>query len=77
MHYRWTEDGPDGRREGARLHAHVPGVGLAAITVFGVQGAIAAGAFLLRGVLDPPTILAITSAGGVVLLGVALRLLDL
>lgn len=54
-----------------------PGVGLAAMTVLLVQGAIAAGAFLLRDVLDPPTILAITSAGGVVLLGVALRLLEL
>lgn len=54
-----------------------PGVGLAAITVLLVQGAISSGAFLLRDVLDPPTILAITSAGGVVLLGVALRLLEL
>ena len=54
-----------------------PGVGLAAITVFIVQGGISAGAFLLRDAMDPPTILAITSAGGVVLLGVALRLLEL
>jgi uncharacterized membrane protein YqgA involved in biofilm formation len=42
-----------------------------------VQGAISAGAFLLREAMDPPTILAITSAGGVILLGVALRLLQL
>jgi uncharacterized membrane protein YqgA involved in biofilm formation len=54
-----------------------PGVGLAAITVLVVQGAISAGAFLLREAMDPPTILAITSAGGVILLGVALRLLQL
>ncbi|HEU4864238.1 MAG TPA: DUF554 domain-containing protein [Candidatus Limnocylindria bacterium] len=54
-----------------------PGVGLAAITVLMVQGAISAGAFLLREAMDPPTILAITSAGGVILLGVALRLLQL
>jgi uncharacterized membrane protein YqgA involved in biofilm formation len=54
-----------------------PGVGLAAITVLLVQGAISAGAFLLRDVMDPATILAITAAGGVVLLGVALRLLEL
>ena len=54
-----------------------PGVGLAAITVLMVQGAISAAAFLLREAMDPPTILAITSAGGVILLGVALRLLQL
>ena len=54
-----------------------PGVALSAITVFLVQGSIAGGAFLLRDVMDTPTILAITSAGGVILLGVALRLLDL
>ena len=54
-----------------------PGVGLAASTVLVVQGAISAGAFLLREAMDPPTILAITSAGGVILLGVALRLLQL
>jgi uncharacterized membrane protein YqgA involved in biofilm formation len=54
-----------------------PGVALSALTVFVVQGGIAAGAFLLSDVMDAPTILAITSAGGVILLGVALRLLDL
>ena len=54
-----------------------PGVALSAITVFIVQGSIAGGAFLLRDVMDAATILAITSAGGVILLGVALRLLDL
>ena len=54
-----------------------PGVALSATTVFLVQGSIAGGAFLLRDVMDTPTILAITSAGGVILLGVALRLLDL
>jgi hypothetical protein len=53
------------------------GVALSAITVLIVQGGIAGGAFLLRDVMDGPTILAITSAGGVILLGVALRLLDL
>lgn len=54
-----------------------PGVALSAITVLLVQGSIAAGAFLLSDVMDAPTILAITAAGGVILLGVALRLLDL
>lgn len=53
------------------------GVALAALTVLVVQGGIAGGAFLLRDAMDPTTILAITAAGGVILLGVALRLLDL
>jgi uncharacterized membrane protein YqgA involved in biofilm formation len=54
-----------------------PGVALSALTVLVVQGGIAAGAFLLRDALDAPSIVAITAAGGVILLGVALRLLDL
>jgi len=53
------------------------GVGLAALTVLVVQGGIAAAAFLLRDAMDPVTILAITSAGGIILVGVALRLLDI
>ena len=53
------------------------GVALSAITVLVVQGAIAGGAFLLRDVMDERTILVVTAAGGVILLGVALRLLDL
>jgi uncharacterized membrane protein YqgA involved in biofilm formation len=53
------------------------GVALSALTILVVQGSIAGGAFLLRDVMDAPTILAITSAGGVILLGVALRLLEL
>lgn len=53
------------------------GVALAAITVLVIQGGIAAGAFALRDILDPPTVLAVTSVGGVLLIGVALRLLDL
>jgi hypothetical protein len=53
------------------------GVALSALTVLVVQGGIAGFAFLLRDVMDAATILAITAAGGVILLGVALRLLDL
>ena len=53
------------------------GVALSAVTVLIVQGGIAAGASLLRGAMDQTTILAITSAGGIILVGVALRLLDL
>jgi uncharacterized membrane protein YqgA involved in biofilm formation len=47
------------------------GVALSAITVLVVQGAIAGGAFLLRDVMDERTILVVTAAGGVILLGVA------
>jgi uncharacterized membrane protein YqgA involved in biofilm formation len=53
------------------------GVGLSALTVLLVQGTIAASAFLLEPFLDDPTILVITATGGIILLGVALRLLDL
>jgi uncharacterized membrane protein YqgA involved in biofilm formation len=54
-----------------------PGVVLSALTVLVVQGGIAAGAFLLRDAMDEATILAITAAGGIILLGVAMRLLEL
>ena len=53
------------------------GVYLSTLTVLVVQGGIAAGAFLLRDVMDPATVLAITAVGGLILLGVAMRLLDL
>lgn len=54
-----------------------PGVYLSVITVLVVQGGISGGAFLLTDVMDGPTILAITAAGGLILLGVGLRLLEL
>ena len=54
-----------------------PGVALAALTVLVVQGTIAGAAFLVRDVMDPATVLAISAAGGIILLGVALRLLEL
>jgi uncharacterized protein len=53
------------------------GVALSALTVLVVQGGIAATAAVLSAAMDEATILAITSAGGLILLGVALRLLDL
>jgi uncharacterized protein len=53
------------------------GVALSAITVLVVQGTIAGGAFLLRDVMDERTILVLSAAGGIILLGVALRLLEL
>ncbi len=54
-----------------------PGVALAAVTVLVIQGGIAGGAALLADALDAATILAVTAAGGIILLGVAMRLLDL
>ena len=53
-----------------------PGVFLSALTILVVQGGISGGAFLLRDVMDPATVLAISATGGVILLGVALRLLE-
>lgn len=54
-----------------------PGVYLAALTVLAVQGAIAAAAFLLRDVMDARTVLAVSAVGGLILLGVGLRLLEI
>jgi uncharacterized protein len=54
-----------------------PGVYLAALTVLIVQGTIAAGAFLLRDVMDARTILAVSAVGGLILLGVGLRMLEI
>ena len=54
-----------------------PGVALAALTVLVVQGGIAGAAFLVRDVMDAPSILALGAAGGVILVGVSLRLLEL
>lgn len=53
------------------------GVLLAAGTVLVVQGGIAGFAFLIGDFMDAATILAVTAAGGLILLGVALRLLEL
>lgn len=54
-----------------------PGVYLSVLAIALVQGGISGGAFLLTDVMDPSTVLAITAVGGMILLGVALRLLDL
>lgn len=53
------------------------GVYLSIGTILVVQGGIALGASLLSGVFDAPTVLVVTAVGGVTLLGVALRLLEL
>ena len=53
------------------------GVGLAAGTVAIIQGGIALAAGALDGVLTDPMLDALGAAGGILLLGIALRLLDL
>ncbi len=53
------------------------GVGLAALTVLVVQGGIALAAGALEGVFTSAMLDALASAGGILLLGIALRLLDL
>jgi uncharacterized membrane protein YqgA involved in biofilm formation len=53
------------------------GVYLSILTILIVQGGIALGAFLLADVFDPVTVLVVTAVAGVILFGVALRLLDL
>jgi uncharacterized membrane protein YqgA involved in biofilm formation len=53
------------------------GVGLAAATVAIVQGGIALGAGALESVLTDPMLDALGAAGGILLLGIALRLLEI
>jgi uncharacterized membrane protein YqgA involved in biofilm formation len=53
------------------------GVILAAVTVAVVQGGLAVAGATLDGVLTDPMIDALATAGGIMLLGIALRLLDL
>jgi uncharacterized membrane protein YqgA involved in biofilm formation len=54
-----------------------PGVALAAITVLVVQGGISLGADLFEDVLEGEALDAMTSAGGVLIIGISLKLLDL
>ncbi len=53
------------------------GVGLSALSVLVVQGGITAAASLLAGVLDERMTDELTATGGIIILGIALRLLDL
>lgn len=53
------------------------GVGLSALSVLVVQGGITAAAGLLADVLDERMIDELTATGGIIILGIALRLLDL
>jgi uncharacterized membrane protein YqgA involved in biofilm formation len=54
-----------------------PGVYLSALTVLVIQGTIAGAAFLLRDVMDAGTVLILTSVGGLLIMGIGLRLLDI
>ncbi|MGI8781959.1 MAG: DUF554 domain-containing protein [Solirubrobacteraceae bacterium] len=53
------------------------GVGLAALTVLGVQGTITLGAGLFEDLLVGEALAVLTSAGGVTIVGIALKLLDI
>jgi uncharacterized membrane protein YqgA involved in biofilm formation len=53
------------------------GVGLSAITILLVQGTITLGAGLFDELLQGEALAALTSAGGVTIIGIALKLLDL
>ena len=53
------------------------GVGFSIITILVFQGAIALSAGLVAGVLTEPMIAAMSAVGGVLILGIGLRLLDL
>ncbi len=54
-----------------------PGVALAAVSVLVIQGGISLGAGLFEDVLTDEPLAALTSAGGVLIIGIALRLLDI
>jgi uncharacterized membrane protein YqgA involved in biofilm formation len=53
------------------------GVGLAAVSVLLIQGAITLGAGLFEDLLVGEALAVLTSAGGVTIIGIALKLLDL
>jgi uncharacterized membrane protein YqgA involved in biofilm formation len=53
------------------------GVGLAAVTILLIQGAITLGAGLFEDVLVGEALAVLTSAGGVTIIGIALKLLDI
>ena len=53
------------------------GVGFSIITILLYQGGISIGASALRDVFTPTTVAALTAAGGVLILGIGFRLLDL
>ncbi len=73
----FVKSGLDGFASIAFASVYGWGVAAAALTVAVVQGGIAGLASLLAGALDQPMVEALSSAGGILLLGVGLRLLGL
>jgi uncharacterized protein len=53
------------------------GVGFSALTVLVFQGALTLSAQAVSGVFSPPVVAAMTAAGGVMIMGIGLRLLEL
>ena len=72
-----VKSGLDGFASIAFASVYGWGVALAAATVGIVQGAIALASGALEGVLTDPMVDALAAAGGVLLVGISLRLLDL
>jgi len=73
----YIKAGLDGFASAAFAAVYGWGVILSAVTVFVVQGGIAGLSALLGDFLSDTSLDALTSAGGILLLGVSLRLLDL
>jgi uncharacterized protein len=67
----------DGFASVALAAALGPGVALAAVSVLIVQGAISLGAGLFEDILVGEPLHALTSAGGVLIIGISLKLLDI
>jgi hypothetical protein len=72
-----VKSGLDGFASIAFASVYGWGVAAAALTVVTVQGGIALGARALEGVFTDPMLDALGAAGGILLIGIALRLLDL
>lgn len=72
-----VKSGLDGFASIAFASVYGWGVAAAAFTVLTVQGGIALAARALEGVLTDPMLDALGAAGGILLIGIALRLLDL
>jgi len=73
----FVKSGLDGFASIAFAAVYGWGVILSAVTVAVVQGGLALGAASLDGVLTDPMVDALGAAGGILLLGISLRLLDL
>jgi len=73
----FVKSGLDGFASIAFAAVYGWGVGLAAMAVAVIQGGLALAAGTLEGILTDPMLDALGAAGGILLLGISLRLLDL